>query len=72
MDPDRTDLPCPTSSRFEERKVVRLGMNGLDALSTANAGFERRLRLVRRDDWELGVRALVNLWWARTDGTRCS
>ena len=42
----------PTSSRFEERKVVRLGMNGLDALSTADAGFERRLRLARRDDWE--------------------
>ena len=42
-------------------------MDGFDALSTAGAGFERRLRLVRPDDWERptpcaewDVRALVN------------
>ena len=65
--PDLTDLRCATSSRTQERRIVRLRMYGLDALRTANAGFERRLRLVRRDDWERptpceewDVRALVN------------
>lgn len=65
--PDRTDLPCAMGSRPQERPIIRLGMDGLDALRTANAGFERRLRLVHRDDWERptpceewDVRALVN------------
>lgn len=42
-------------------------MNGFEALTTANAEFERRLRLVTPDDWprptpctEWDVRALVN------------
>jgi hypothetical protein len=65
--PDGTDLPCATSSGPQERRIVRVGMDGLDALRTVNAGFERRLPLVRRDDWERptpceewDVRALVN------------
>jgi uncharacterized protein (TIGR03086 family) len=42
-------------------------MDGMNALATANAGFEQRLRVVRADDWERptpceewDVRALVN------------
>jgi uncharacterized protein (TIGR03086 family) len=42
-------------------------VDGIDALRAANRGFERRLRLVRDDDWqaptpctEWDVRALVN------------
>ena len=67
VDPNGTDLPCATSRHPEELRDVRLRMDGLDALSSANAGFERRLRLVHRDDWERptpceewDVRALVN------------
>ena len=67
VEPNRSDLPCATSSRLEDQRIDRLRMEGLAALSIANAGFERRLRLVRREDWrrptpceEWDVQALVN------------
>ena len=52
---------------MDDRVSSRVVLDRLDALSTAGAGFERRLLLVRSDDWvrptpceEWHVRALVN------------